>query len=86
MSTFKARLKQIEQQLYRENQDAVNALVSRLSADEKTMLLNALGVNDWRTEAIEYIRKGEISFQFLADEFDPDLARDLFREAGLEPG
>lgn len=38
---------------------------------------------DWRTDAIEYIRRGEISFEALADEFDEDLATELFRAAGV---
>jgi len=40
-------------------------------------------VDDWRSEAIEYIRRGELSFEALADEFDPDLATELFRAAGV---
>ena len=40
-------------------------------------------VDDWRSQAIEYIRRGELSFEALADEFDPDLATELFRAAGV---
>ena len=38
---------------------------------------------DWRDEAIEYIKTGEITYQALANEFDHDLARELFRSAGV---
>lgn len=39
--------------------------------------------DDWRDEAIEYIKAGELTYQSLAEEFDHDLARDLFRSAGV---
>lgn len=41
-------------------------------------------VDDWRTKAIEMIRRGEIDFEALAAEFnDIDLATRLFTEAGI---
>jgi hypothetical protein len=40
-------------------------------------------VDDWRSEAIEYIRRGELSFEALAEEFDRDLATELFKAAGV---
>jgi hypothetical protein len=38
---------------------------------------------DWRSDAIEAIRRGEISYEALRDEFDQDLASELFRAAGI---
>jgi transposase-like protein len=38
---------------------------------------------DWRTAAIEFIRDGEIGFGACVDEYGSDLARQLFREAGI---
>jgi hypothetical protein len=38
---------------------------------------------DWRSEAIEYIRKGEIGYEALADELGIDLATELFTAAGV---
>lgn len=47
-------------------------------------------VEDWRSDAIEYIRRGEVSYKALADEFGTDLATELFTIAGVpvdvEPG
>ena len=38
----------------------------------------------WRREAIEYIRRGELSFDALVEEgFDRDLATELFKAAGV---
>jgi phage terminase small subunit len=42
-----------------------------------------LKIEDWRTEAIDLIRKGEIDFSVLAEEFDDDLATELFKSAGV---
>lgn len=39
--------------------------------------------DDWRTEAIDLIRRGELTFDALAEAFDGDLATQLFREAGV---
>lgn len=39
--------------------------------------------DDWRTEAIDLIRRGELTFDALAEAFDNDLASQLFREAGV---
>ena len=38
---------------------------------------------DWRSEAIEYIRKGELDYGALADELGTDLATELFAAAGI---
>lgn len=39
--------------------------------------------DDWRTEAIDLIRRGELTFDALAEAFDDTLAAQLFREAGV---
>ena len=41
------------------------------------------GEGDWRMEAIELIRKGEVEWQPLVEEFGTSLAEELFREAGV---
>jgi len=38
---------------------------------------------DWRDTALEYIRKREVSYEALADEFGHDLATELFTLAGV---
>lgn len=38
---------------------------------------------DWRSRAIEYIRAGEIDYNILVEEFDEDLATQLFKQAGV---
>lgn len=47
------------------------------------LFVDRLKQEDWRTDAIEMIRRGEVSYEALADEFDPDLATELFRAAGV---
>ena len=37
---------------------------------------------DFRDKAVEYIKKGELSFAAIEKEFDSDLATELFRAAG----
>lgn len=61
--------------------DAQSAL-SLLGKHHK-LFTDRVEVDDWQSKAIEYIRKGELSFEALADEFDPDLATELFRAAGV---
>lgn len=39
--------------------------------------------DDWRSEAIEYIRAGELGYEVLANEFGADLATELFTRAGV---
>lgn len=39
--------------------------------------------DDWRTEAIDLIRRGEIAYEALAEEFGDDLATELFKMAGV---
>lgn len=38
---------------------------------------------DWRSDAIEFIRNREVSYEALADEFGNDLATELFKAAGV---
>jgi hypothetical protein len=42
--------------------------------------------DEWRKEAIEYIRSGEIDYKALADEFGINLATELFKQAGVRIG
>jgi len=66
------------------DQPAIEAFCSTLTDEQKEMFLKALGVVvDWRGEAIEYIRRGELSFEALASEFDHELASELFQAAGI---
>lgn len=46
-------------------------------------LTNTINLEDWRSKAIEDIKAGQITYQALAEAFDPDLATTLFREAGI---
>jgi phage terminase small subunit len=38
---------------------------------------------DWRGEAIDLIRRGDLTFEALAGEFDENLAAELFESAGV---
>jgi len=40
-------------------------------------------IDDWRSQAIRDIRKGDISYPALANAFDPSLADELFKLAGV---
>lgn len=40
-------------------------------------------VDDWRTEAINLIRRGELQYAPLAEEVGIDLAAELFKSAGI---
>lgn len=40
-------------------------------------------ITDWRTDALMAIRSGELEYADIAEEFDDDLATELFREAGV---
>jgi phage terminase small subunit len=46
-------------------------------------LTNKVRVEDWRSQAIADIRDGKIKFELLAEEFDYDLATELFAAAGI---
>ncbi|MFA6270686.1 MAG: terminase small subunit [Candidatus Paceibacterota bacterium] len=49
-----------------------------------SLFTDKVKVEDWRSEAIEYIRRGELSFEALVEEgFDRDLATELFKAAGI---
>jgi phage terminase small subunit len=47
------------------------------------LLSERLKVDDWRSEAVEGLRKGEITPQVAIDVFGDELARDLFKLAGV---
>lgn len=68
---------QIEFELY----DAQAALV-QLGRFHK-LFTDRVEVKDWRDEAIDSIRRNEITFEALRDELGDDLAAQLFREAGI---
>ena len=69
--------------------------MSGLSAAHLEAFLAAIPVPDDTTldelgaqvvaEMIAYIRAGEISFQALADEFNHQIASEVFRRAGVKP-
>jgi len=40
-------------------------------------------IKDWRSEAVQDIRAGTISYSDLATAFDVDLAQELFKQAGV---
>lgn len=40
-------------------------------------------VDDWRTDAIAMIKRGELTYDALAEAFDTSLAADLFAAAGI---
>lgn len=46
-------------------------------------LTNTVRVEDWRTQAIQDIKDGKLSYEALAEAFDDSLAADLFRSAGI---
>lgn len=46
-------------------------------------LFERAGEDDWRSQAIESIRKGEMPYEILAGELGTDLATELFRTAGV---
>lgn len=47
------------------------------------LLLDRLKVEDWRSEAIELIRKGAVKYEPLVEELGEELATELFRAAGV---
>ncbi|MHC4617407.1 MAG: transposase [Planctomycetota bacterium] len=51
--------------------------------DDKPTARVAHEHDDWRSEAIEYIKNGEVTYTVMADEFGTDLAVELFRLAGV---
>lgn len=46
-------------------------------------LFNTIKIEDWRTQAIADIRAGKISYEALADAFEPSFAAELFAAAGI---
>lgn len=48
-----------------------------------SLFIDRVKVEDWRSEAIDLIRRNEITFDALAEEFDRDLAVELFKAAGV---
>lgn len=61
--------------------DAQSALVHL--GKYHSLFLDRVKVEDWRSEAIDLIRRNEITFDALAEEFDRDLATELFKAAGV---
>jgi len=61
--------------------DAQNALVQL--GKHHALFTERYQRDDWRSEAIEYIRKGELSYEALVEAFDHDLATELFATAGV---
>lgn len=47
------------------------------------LFTDRLRVDDWRSEAIGLIRDGKLTYPALAEEFGDDLARELFKSAGV---
>lgn len=48
------------------------------------MLIDRVKTEDWRSEAIDALRKGEITPDAARKEFGTSLAEELFREAGIK--
>lgn len=48
------------------------------------LLSERLKIDDWRSEAIEAIRRGELAYQPVAEELGESLAAELFRSAGVK--
>ncbi len=67
----------LEVELY----DAQSALV-HLGRYHK-LFTDKVQISDWRTDAIESIRNGSISYDALKESLDDNLAEQLFREAGV---
>lgn len=59
------------------------AAVEYLKRRDPEHWTDRLKVDDWRSEAIEEIRTGNIGFEELAEVFDHDLATELFKAAGV---
>jgi phage terminase small subunit len=47
------------------------------------LLLDRLKVEDWRSEAIDLIRRGAVKYEPLVEELGEDLATELFKSAGV---
>jgi len=54
-----------------------------LLGKHRQLFVERIKHEDWRTEAIEAIKRREIGFEELANEFDRDLATELFKAAGI---
>jgi len=74
-------------------EDRVKTVVTRIEVYDRMKalelmakyhdLINHIKIDDWRTQAIDDIRAGIIPFKALAEEFDIDLATELFKAAGV---
>lgn len=65
-----------------ETHDPLKAL--QLLAKYHALLVDRVKVDDWRSQAIEAIREGQISYPAAVQAFnDEDLATELFRQAGV---
>lgn len=60
-------------------QREINTLLGLYAPAQST-----LRIDDWRSQAIEDIRRGAITYDALAQAFDDTLAAELFRSAGVE--
>lgn len=60
-------------------QREINTLLGLYAPAQST-----LRIDDWRSQAIEDIRRGAITYDALAQAFDDTLAAELFRPAGVE--
>jgi len=67
---------------YKDTTTSIGILVDKLQLLEGKPT-ERVAHEDFRSEAIEYIQRGEITYQALAEEFDHDLARELFRSANV---
>jgi phage terminase small subunit len=54
-----------------------------LMAKYHGLLIDTLKVETWQDRAVDDIRKGIIAYEDLAQEFDDDLATELFTRAGV---
>ncbi len=64
---------------YHDAQTALNTL-----AKYHGLLTERLKVDDWRSEAVDGLRKGEITPEAAIDVFGDELARELFALAGVK--
>lgn len=69
---------EIEMELY-DRQRALDALAKFHN------LTNTTRIDDWRTDAIEAIKKQEVDYPAMEELFGTSLAQELFRMAGIEP-
>ena len=54
-----------------------------LIGKHRKLFTDRVVVGDWRSQAIDDIRKGKLAYEALAEAFDDDLATELFWAAGV---